>query len=71
MLIKQDCYFDAVCSNRPLHIWLPDDYGNSDERYPVMYFFDGHNLEKGNASVNTCRSGQLGECFQNMRQKGI
>ena len=44
MLIKQDCYFDAVCSNRPLHIWLPDDYGNSDERYPVMYFFDGHNL---------------------------
>ena len=44
MLIKQDCTFDAVCANRPLHIWLPDDYENSDERYPVMYFFDGHNL---------------------------
>ncbi|MBE6898171.1 MAG: alpha/beta hydrolase, partial [Ruminococcaceae bacterium] len=27
-----------------LHIWLPDDYEESNERYPVMYFFDGHNL---------------------------
>ncbi len=27
-----------------LHIWLPDDYEASEEHYPVMYFFDGHNL---------------------------
>ena len=27
-----------------LHLWLPDDYEESNERYPVMYFFDGHNL---------------------------
>ncbi|MBQ8092642.1 MAG: alpha/beta hydrolase [Clostridia bacterium] len=44
MLVKRDCYFDAVGANRPLHIWLPDDYHSSDEQYPVMYFFDGHNL---------------------------
>lgn len=30
--------------NRTLHIYLPDDYYWSEERYPVMYFFDGHNL---------------------------
>lgn len=28
----------------PLHIWLPEDYFQSEERYPVMYFFDGHNM---------------------------
>ena len=30
--------------NRPLYIWLPDDYETSGEKYPVLYFFDGHNL---------------------------
>lgn len=44
MLIKQDCICTPVDKNRPLHIYLPDDYGESDEQYPVMYFFDGHNL---------------------------
>ena len=23
---------------------LPEDYYDSDEQYPVMYMFDGHNL---------------------------
>ena len=27
-----------------LHVYLPEGYDDSDERYPVMYFFDGHNL---------------------------
>lgn len=44
MLIKQDCICTPVDKNRPLHIYLPDDYDESDEQYPVMYFFDGHNL---------------------------
>ena len=42
MVIKRD--FDYYGSNRPLHIYLPEGYSHSDERYPVMYFFDGHNL---------------------------
>ena len=46
MLIKRDCFFPAVNSNRPLHIWLPNEYDLSEEHYPVMYFFDGHNLFK-------------------------
>ena len=41
MLIKQDFYFDALKANRRLHIRLPD-WG--EPPYPVMYFFDGHNL---------------------------
>ena len=44
MIIKRDFIYTPKGKNRPLHIWLPDDYHHSDERYPVMYFFDGHNL---------------------------
>ena len=41
MLIKQDFYFHALGAHRPLHIRVPDE-GNGP--FPVMYFFDGHNL---------------------------
>lgn len=44
MLIKRDFTYSPKGKNRPLHIYLPDDYDFSWERYPVMYFFDGHNL---------------------------
>ena len=44
MLIKRDMLFTPAGKNRPLHIWLPEGYDGSAERYPVMYFFDGHNL---------------------------
>ncbi len=41
MLIKQDFFFHSLGANRPLHIRLPDRGGGP---FPVMYFFDGHNL---------------------------
>ena len=47
MLIKRDCICTPVGKNRPLHIWLPDTNEEEiarGERFPVMYFFDGHNL---------------------------
>ncbi len=44
MLIKRDCICTPVGKNRPLHIYLPDNYNETEEQYPVMYFFDGHNL---------------------------
>lgn len=44
MIIKRDFIYTPKGKNRPLHIYLPDDYFASEERYPVMYFFDGHNL---------------------------
>lgn len=44
MVIKQDLYYWPADRIRTLHIYLPDNYFSSDERYPVMYFFDGHNL---------------------------
>ncbi len=43
-VIKTDMNYPLKNANRRLHILLPDDYDSSDERYPVMYFFDGHNL---------------------------
>ncbi len=42
MIVKHD--FAYFGKNRPLHIYLPESYYFSQERYPVMYFFDGHNL---------------------------
>lgn len=44
MIEKFDFYYPPADSNRKLHIYLPNDYYESSERYPVMYFFDGHNL---------------------------
>lgn len=44
MLIKRDFLYSPKGKNRPLHIWLPEGYHLSEKRYPVMYFFDGHNL---------------------------
>lgn len=44
MLIKRDFLYPSKGTNRPLHIYLPDGYFETEERYPVMYFFDGHNL---------------------------
>ena len=41
MLIKQDFYFQSLGANRPLHIRIPD---QGTPPWPVMYFFDGHNL---------------------------
>lgn len=44
MIVKRDFIYTPKGKNRPLHIYLPDDYEESQDRYPVMYFFDGHNL---------------------------
>ena len=44
MVEKRDVLFTPAGSTRRLHIDLPEGYDGSDERYPVMYFFDGHNL---------------------------
>lgn len=44
MVIKRDFVYTPKGTNRPLHIYVPDGYFESEERYPVMYFFDGHNL---------------------------
>lgn len=44
MIVKRDFWYSPTGKNRPLHIYLPEDYEQTKDRYPVMYFFDGHNL---------------------------
>ena len=44
MIIKFDHYFPFVNQNRKIHLYVPNNYYNTDEKYPVMYFFDGNNL---------------------------
>lgn len=43
LIIKRDFNYINGAS-RPLHIYLPTNYFDTDKSYPVMYFFDGHNL---------------------------
>lgn len=41
---KFDLWYSPACESRTVHLYLPDGYEGSDERYPVLYMFDGHNL---------------------------
>ena len=55
MILRRPVYYPAGGSDRFLHIYLPDDYEQTNERYPVMYFFDGHNLfYDSSATYGTC-----------------
>lgn len=44
MVLKFERFFSPAGENRGIHLYLPDDYYESQERYPVLYMFDGHNL---------------------------
>lgn len=55
MVIKRGFKYSPTGKNRTLHIYLPDNYYDTDEHYPVMYFFDGHNLYfDEDATYGTC-----------------
>lgn len=56
MVNKYDFYCEPAGENRRLHIYLPDDYYETDELYPVVYMFDGHNLFfDEDATFGTCQ----------------
>lgn len=44
MIIKKEVLITPFQLPRLLHIYLPKHYEESDESYPVMYMYDGHNL---------------------------
>ncbi len=44
MIIKKEMIYTPKNEIRMLHIYLPDHYDYTNEQYPVMYFYDGHNL---------------------------
>lgn len=44
MVLKFERFFSPAGENRGIHLYLPVDYYESQERYPVLYMFDGHNL---------------------------
>ena len=70
MIIKRDFIYTPKGKNRPLHIYLPEDYETSEEQYPVMYFFDGHNLfSDEDATFGKCWG--LKEFLDNWDQKII
>jgi len=45
MILKFDLYFDPGKEERTIHVYLPNNYGDDpQERFPVVYMFDGQNL---------------------------
>ena len=44
MVQKFDYPFPPAGEDRRIHLYLPDEYEGRQERYPVLYMFDGHNL---------------------------
>lgn len=44
MIEKLHIQFEAMNSLRTIHVYLPPFYHESQERYPVIYMYDGHNL---------------------------
>lgn len=55
MIIKREVWYPPAWQNRRVHIYLPEGYDDTSQRYPVMYFFDGHNLFfDDDATYGTC-----------------
>ena len=46
MIVKEDFIYTPDGTPRTLHIYLPEGYEYSSEKYPVMYFFYFFNLIK-------------------------
>ena len=46
MILVQKLQIPTLPTEKPrrLYIWLPKGYEDSEERYPVLYMFDGHNV---------------------------
>ena len=44
MIQKFDVMITPFQLKRTIHLYLPNNYENSDENYPVVYMYDGHNL---------------------------
>lgn len=42
--ILPDIWMDQLQRQRTIRVYLPDGYGKSDRRYPVLYMHDGQNL---------------------------
>ena len=44
MIFKKEVWITPYALTRTLHIYVPDMAQHCDERYPVLYMYDGHNL---------------------------
>lgn len=55
MIKKEEIYIPCFHDMRTLHIYLPNNYELSKQRYPVLYMYDGHNLfYDEEATYGTC-----------------
>lgn len=50
MIERFPVYFSPSSDERMVSVYLPPEYGQSDEAYPVMYMFDGQNAFEDDAA---------------------
>ena len=61
MIQKFNVFCEPAGEDRRIHLYLPDDYHQSAERYAVLYMFDGHNLYfDSDATFGKSLGGNLG-----------
>lgn len=67
-IIRSDFPMKSLNSTRKIWIYLPTDYENSEEKYPVLYMHDGQNL----FDVLTSYNGEWGvdETMQKLEKEG-
>lgn len=70
MVLKENIWYEPAGEERTLHIYLPEDYERTQKRYPVMYFWDGHNLFN-DSDATYGKSWGLGSFLDNWRKDMI
>lgn len=55
MVEKYEVWYEPAKENRMLYVYLPDNYYSTNEKYPVVYMFDGQNVFfNEDATYGTC-----------------
>lgn len=69
VLVQHEIWSPQLNNSRDVLVYLPDSYGQSDKRYPVVYMHDGQNLFDESASF--AGEWRVDETMQQLEQDGI
>lgn len=61
---------DYLGDSRRVWIYLPPDYGNTDDHYPVLYMHDGQNVFDGNTSTHQGIEWRVDETLEEVISSG-
>jgi predicted alpha/beta superfamily hydrolase len=67
---RHDPFLSQYVPSRPVDVWLPPGYDESDTRYPVIYMHDGQNLFDPRASYSGVDWG-IDEALTGLMREGV